>query len=206
MNAAAFFVALAALIAVAIAAIFIGTAISERRCAAILTITSLTVAVAVMALGLHVSTGWIAAALALASAFTLAWGQLGRRLVWVVGPALMLGAHSAWSLLSAVLSSMAAASVLALLMIGCPLTGLWLRRLRLLDWFADLSALSLLAGLALMAGPVFSMGWRRAAIAAEGQGAVAISEPILIWPLAIAVTAFAVGLGWKLIINPRDLQ
>jgi len=201
MRAAEFFSALAALMGLGIAAVFIGTTVSERRRAAILIATSLIVAVGLMAVELQMTTGWIAAALALAGALTLAWGWLERLLAWVVGPILVLAAHSAGSLLSPVLGPMTAASLLVLSIAGGAMTGLTLRRLRLRVWFADLSALSLLVGLALMAGPVLSMGWRRAAIAAEGQDPVTTPEPILLWPLALAAAAFAVGFGWKIIVR-----
>jgi hypothetical protein len=206
MRAAEFFAAFAALVGVSIAAIFIGTTVSERKRAAMYIATSLIVAVGLTSVQLQVSTSWIAAALALAGALTLAWGSLERLLAWVVGPILALAAHSAWSLQSPLLEPMTAASLLVLLIAGSAMTGLALRRLRLRVWFADLSALSLLVGLALMAGPVLSMGWRRAAIAAEGQDPVSASEPILLWPLALAAAAFAAGLGWKLITTARGLK
>lgn len=206
MRGAEFFAAFAALVGVSIAAIFIGTTVSARKRAAMFIATSLIVAVGLMSVELQVSTGWIAAALALAGALTLAWGWLERLLAWVVGPILALAAHSAWSLLSLLLEPMTAASLLVLLIAGGAMTGRALRRLRARAWFTDLSALSLLVGLALMAGPVLSMGWRRAAIAAEGQDPVSASEPILLWPLALAAAAFAAGLGWKLITTTRGLK
>jgi hypothetical protein len=206
MRAGELFPALAALVGVSIATIFIGTTVSERKRAAMIIATSLSVAGGLMSVELQVSTGWIAAALALAGALSLAWGWLERLLAWIVGPILALAAHSAWSLVSLLLEPMTAASLLVLLIAGSAMTGLALRRLRLRVWFADVSALSLLVGLALMAGPVLSMGWRRAAIAAEGQDPVSASEPILLWPLVLAATAFAAGLGWKLITITRGLK
>jgi hypothetical protein len=200
------FAALAALTGLGIASVFIGMAVSERKRAAILIGTSLIVAAALTLVGVQVGTGWIAAALTLAGALTLAWGWLERRLAWAAGPALVLAAHSAWSLLSPGLEPMTAASLLVLLIAGGAMTGLALRRLRLRAWFADLSALSLFVGLALMAGPVLSMGWRRAAIAAEGQDPARATELIPMWPLAIAAAAFAAGLGWKFITNARGLK
>jgi hypothetical protein len=155
---------------------------------------------------LQVGTVWVAAALALAGALTLAWGWLERPLAWVAGPTLVLAAHSAWPLLSPMLSPKAALSLLVLLVAGSAMTGLSLRRLRLRAWFADLSALTLLVGLALVAGPVLSMGWRRAAIAAEGQDPMVVPEPILVWPLALAAAAFAAGFGWKLVTTARGLK
>jgi hypothetical protein len=200
------FAAFTALTGLGIASVFIGTAMSERKRAAILVAATLIVAAALTRLEVQVGTGWIAAALSLAGALTLAWGWLERRLVWVVGPALVLAAHSAWSLLSPGLEPMPATSLLVLLIAGGAMTGLALRRLRLRAWFADLSALSLFVGLALMAGPVLSMGWRRAAIAAEGQNPAPATELIPLWPLACAAAAFAAGLGWKLITNARGLK
>lgn len=206
MNAAEFFAPLPALTGLGIAAILIGTTVAERSRVAILVATSLVIAAALTLVELQVGTGWVAAALTLAGALTLASGWLERRLAWLVAPAVVLAAHSAWSLLSPMLEPITATSLLALLIVGSALTGYRLRRLRLRVWFADLSALSLFAGLALMAGPVLSMGWRRAAIAAEGQDPVAASEPILIWPLALAAAAFASGLAWKLITTARILK
>jgi hypothetical protein len=206
MDVAEFFAALAALMGVGIAAVFIGTAVSGRNHAAILIATSAIVAAGSTLVGLQVGASWIAAALALAGALTLAWGWLERLLVWVVGPALTLALHSAWLSLLSVLEPMRAASLLVLLVVGSAVTGRSLRRLRLHIWFADLSALSLLAGLALMAGPVLSIGWRRAAIAAEGQDPVSASEPMLLWPLAVAAAAFAAGFGWKLITTAKGLK
>lgn len=200
MRAPEFFTAFAAVTGLGLAAILMGTTVCERNRAAVLAATSLSVAAALTLVGVQVGMGWIAAALALAGALTLAWGWLERLLVWVVGPALVLAVHSAGSLLSPMLKSIPATGLLlVLLLVGCALTGLRLRRLRLRAWFADLGALSLFGGLALMAGPVLSMGWRRAAIAAEGQDPVIVSEPTLVWPLALAAAAFAAGLGWRLI-------
>jgi hypothetical protein len=206
MRAAEFFAALAALMGLGIAAVFIGTAVSGRKRVAILIATSLIVSIGLMLVELQMSTGWIAAALALAGASTLAWGWLERLLAWIVGPILVLAAHSAWPLLSRMLEPMTAASLFVLPIAGGAMTGLALRRLRLRAWFTDLSALSLLVGLALMAGPVLSMGWRRAAIAAEGQDPVTTPEPILLWPLALAAAAFAVGFGWKFIVGKRRTE
>jgi hypothetical protein len=206
MRAEELFAALAAVMGLGIAAVFIGTAVSGRNRVAILIATSLIVSIGLMLVELQMSTGWIAAALGLAGALTLAWGWLERLLVWIVGPILVLAAHSSWSLLSPLLEPMTATSLLVLSIVGGAMTGLALRRLRLRAWFADLSALSLLLGLALMAGPVLSMGWRRAAIAAEGQDPVPASEPILLWPLALAAAAFAVGFGWKLIVRNRQTE
>jgi hypothetical protein len=206
MRAAEFFAALAALGGVSIAAVFIGTTVSERKRAATFIATSLIVAIGLMVVELQMSTGWIAAALALAGALTLSWGWLERLLAWVVGPISVLAAHSAWSLLSPLLEPMTATSLLVLSIVGGAMTGLALRRLRLRAWFADLSALSLLLGLALMTGPVLSMGWRRAAIAAEGQDPVPTAEPILLWPLVLATAAFVVGFGWKFIVRNRRTE
>jgi hypothetical protein len=206
MRTAELLAAFAALAGLGIASIFIGTAVSDRIRAAILIAFSLIVAAALTPVGVQVGTGWIAAALALAGALTLAWGWLESRLVWFVGPVMALAAHGAWSLISPALAPMAATGLLVLVIAGGLTTGYALHRLRLRAWFVDLSSLSMFVGLAFMAGPVLSMGWRRAAIAAEGQDPAPAHELTLMWPLALAGLAFAAGLGWKLVTTARGFK
>lgn len=197
------FAALVALTELGMASLFIGTAVADRKRAVIVISVSTITASASIPLGLQLGTGWIPVALASAGALTLAWGWLERQLVWIVGAALALAAQGTWPLLLPVFQPMAVVALLVLLTAGGAMLGLSLRRFRQRAWFSDLSALSVLVGLALMAGPVLSTGWRRAAIAAEGQDPMPVQEPIELWPLGVAAVALAAGLGWKLITNTR---
>jgi hypothetical protein len=191
--------------ALCIATSFAAAAVSERKRAAILIATSSIAAIGLQAAVVRVDVGWIAAACAIAVAFTLAWGWLERALAWLVGPTLMLAVHGSWPLLLPALEPMAAAGLLILSIVGGVVLGLSVQRVRRQVGFVDLSALSLLVSLALMSGPVLSMGWRRAAIAGEGQDPV-IAGPLLLWPLIVAAGAFAAGIGWKLFTASRGLK
>lgn len=188
----------AALAGMALAAFLAAITSPEQKRLAVLMTTLLCLLGAAFAQPwLQVGTGWIAGSVTLDAALVLAFGWLARWLSWVVVPVLALAALATWSVRPPSLDAQAFAVALAALIAVSGLAGWALRGLRHRGWLREFAMLSMLAGVALMSAPLLSLGWRRAAIAAEGQDPAPEALPLMLWPLILAAAAFFVGAIWR---------
>lgn len=182
-----------------------GMAIDRRSAVAMLSTTALCgLAIGMSQPRMQVDMTWLAASMALNAAVGLAHGAMGRLLIWAIGPVLLLAVVAASSALSSLPPVLVTVALFTTGLVGA-WAGWSVRRLRQRTWFGDISMLALLTSIALMAAPTLLRGWRRAAIAAEGQDVVAEVAPPL-WPLAVSAIAFLFGFSWRVWMSNRSKQ